>query len=151
MFGGARSVGIAVTDLERSVSFYRSQVGFDVAVMGIHESFSGLVDEVAGCAGTRVRSCLLAPHDKSDTMIELFEVLKPRGRSIPFSTRWGDLGYLQAAFTCDDVRAMAAQMERAGSGLLCSPKVMEGGIPDHPGEFVYALDPDGVPVEFLFL
>ena len=24
-------------------------------------------------------------------------------------------------------------------------------IPDHPGEFVYARDPDGIPVEFLFL
>jgi len=36
--------------------------------------------------------------------------------------------------------------------LLCSPKVMDGG-PDHPdpGVFVYARDPDGIPIEFVFI
>jgi hypothetical protein len=31
------------------------------------------------------------------------------------------------------------------------PQSDGGGIPDHPGEFVYARDPDGIPIEFLFL
>jgi catechol 2,3-dioxygenase-like lactoylglutathione lyase family enzyme len=149
MFGGARSLGIGVTDLERSLPFYRDRLGLSV-VLDIHEGFSGLVDEVSGTAGTRVRSCLLSANNQGGTMIELFETLRPRGRSIPFSARWGDFGYLQAAFSCDDVHGMVSKLEAAGMELLCSPKVMEGGIPDHPGEFVYARDPDGVPIEFLF-
>jgi hypothetical protein len=28
---------------------------------------------------------------------------------------------------------------------------MDGGIPEHPGEFFYGKDPDGIPIEFLFL
>ena len=83
--------------------------------------------------------------------IELFEVSEPRGRSIPFATHWGDFGYLQVAFSCDDIHGMVSYVKAAGVGLLCGPKVMDGGIPDHPGEFVYAKDPDGIPVEFLFL
>ena len=144
--------GLAVTDLERSVPFYRDFLGFDGQEADIRESFSGLVDEVSGTAGTRVRSCLLSASGQSNTMIELFETLNVRGRSIPFSTRWGDLGYLQAAFDCSDVNAIAADLEAAGLDLLCSPKVMQAG-PDHPdpGEFVYARDPDGIPIEFLFV
>ncbi|MBN1628129.1 MAG: VOC family protein [Thermoleophilia bacterium] len=151
MFGGVRSVGIAVTDLERSVSFYRNDLGFDAVVMDTHEAFSGLLDEVSGAAGTRVRSCLLSVGTREDGMLELFETQNPRGRSIPFSTRWGDFGYLQVAFDCEDIGGMAEDMEEAGMDLLCSPKAMAESVPDDPGEFVYVRDPDGVPIEFLFL
>jgi catechol 2,3-dioxygenase-like lactoylglutathione lyase family enzyme len=150
-FAGARAVGISVTDLERSVSFYQNHLGFNIVVMNIHESFSGLVDEVSKATGTCVRSCLLSANAKGDAMIELFEVLKPRGRSIPFAVNWGDFGYLQVGFSCDNIHEVASEIEAAGMNLLCRPKVMDGGIPDHPGEFVYARDPDGIPIEFLFL
>ena len=63
----------------------------------------------------------------------------------------GVIGYLQAAFDCADVNGMAAELTAAGLDLLCSPKVMVDGIADHPGEFVYARDPDGIPVEFLYI
>jgi catechol 2,3-dioxygenase-like lactoylglutathione lyase family enzyme len=151
MFGGVRSIGISVTDLERSISFYRDHLGFDTVSMDIHESFSGLVDDISGAENTQVRSCLLSVNKEGNAMIELFEVLKPRGRSIPFSTHWGDFGYLQVAFGCDDIHGMVSDIEEAGMSLMCGPKVMDGGIPDHPGEFVYARDPDGIPIEFLFV
>ena len=150
-FGGARWIGISVTNLERSLSFYQKTLGFHVVIMNSHESFSGLVDEVSGGEDTRIRSCLLAATSKDDGMIELFEVLKPRGRSIPFATMWGDYGYLQVCFNCDDIREVKAHGEELGMEFLCEPKRMEGGIPDHPGEFLYGKDPDGIPIEFLFL
>ena len=92
-FGGARWVGVSVTDLERSMSFYRKQFKMEKVVIGVHEGFSGLVDEVSGADDTRVRSCLLA-NRRGEGMVELFEVTRPRGRSIPFASRWGDFGYL---------------------------------------------------------
>ena len=150
-FGGARSVGIGVGDLERSVPFYRDFLGLNVTLTDTHESFSGLVDEVSGTVGTRVRSCVLAATAQAETMVEIFETMVPRGRSIPFATCWGDFGYLQAAFNCDDVHGVAADLAAAGVDLLCSPKVLEGGPTEHPGEFVYARDPDGIPIEFLLV
>jgi len=152
MFGGACSAGVAVSDLDRSVPFYRDFVGLNVVVADIHGSFSGLVDEVSGTAGTQVRSCLLSAGGAGEGMVELFETLSPRGRSLPFSALWGDFGHLQVAFNCDDVNRTAGDLAAAGMDLLCSPKVMDGG-PDHPdpGVFVYARDPDGIPIEFVFI
>jgi hypothetical protein len=37
---------------------------------------------------------------------------------------------------------MVARGNEAGMEFLCSPRVMDGGIPDHPGEAVYGKDPD---------
>ena len=47
-FGGARWLGVSVTDLGRSMPFYQKHLGFDTVVINTHESFSGLVDEVSG-------------------------------------------------------------------------------------------------------
>jgi catechol 2,3-dioxygenase-like lactoylglutathione lyase family enzyme len=152
MFGGACSAGIAVSDLERSIPFYRDFLGFNLVMADVHESFSGQVDEVSGAAGTKVRSCLLSAGGEGEGMLELFETLSPRGRSLPFSALWGDFGHLQVAFNCDDVDGVAADLTAAGMELLCSPKVMDAG-PDHPdpGVFVYARDPDGIPIECVFI
>ena len=46
--GGVRSIGISVTDLDRSVAFYRKSLGFDRIVVASHTAFSGLVDEISG-------------------------------------------------------------------------------------------------------
>ncbi len=148
---GAGWIGISVTDLERSVSFYREHLGFDTFVIEPHDLFLPKSQEISGGSTSRIRSCLLAAGDNRNGMIEIIEANDPPGRSIPFGTRWGDFGYLQAAFNCDDVHAMALRLENAGCTLLCSPKRLEGGVPDHPGEFVYTLDPDGIPIEFLML
>jgi catechol 2,3-dioxygenase-like lactoylglutathione lyase family enzyme len=44
-FGGVRWVGISVTDLDRSVSFYQKYTGLDTLFVEPHENYSGLVDE----------------------------------------------------------------------------------------------------------
>jgi catechol 2,3-dioxygenase-like lactoylglutathione lyase family enzyme len=144
-FGGARWVGVSVTDLERSMACYREHFGLDKVVIDVHEGFSGLVDEVSGSAGTRVRSCLLASR-QGEGMVELFEVMQPRGRSIPFATRWGDYGYLQLCLNCADVEDMAAHAENQGIGFLTGLKEFDG---EPVGYFIYIQDPDGIPVEFL--
>jgi catechol 2,3-dioxygenase-like lactoylglutathione lyase family enzyme len=147
-FGGVRWVGISVTDLERSIAFYQKHGGFDTLVAERHEGFSGLVDEVSGRKGTRVRSCLLA-SSKAEGMVELFEVLEPRGRSIPFAVRWGDFGYLQVCLNGkqgDDIFQMATYLEREGVEFVSGPQLMGD---EREGAFLYAKDPDGIPMEFL--
>jgi catechol 2,3-dioxygenase-like lactoylglutathione lyase family enzyme len=144
-FKGLCSIGISVTDLERTISFYREHLGFYTVVIKQHEAFSGFVDDLTDCEGTKIRSCLISTDSNMEGMVELFEVSNPRGRSIPFSTIWGDFGYLQIAFSCDDIHGMVSRLESAGIEFLCSPKIKDGG------EFVYAKDPVGIPIEFLFL
>jgi catechol 2,3-dioxygenase-like lactoylglutathione lyase family enzyme len=147
-FGGVVRVGISVTDLKRSISFYQKHMAFHHVVVDIHDSFSGFVDEVAGGNRTKVRSCILA-HEKDGGTLELFEMMEPRGRSIPFSTRWGDLGYLQVCVFCNDIPAVAAHCEKEGIEVLCSPQDMDTDKPEEAGTFMYIKDPDGIPLEFL--
>jgi catechol 2,3-dioxygenase-like lactoylglutathione lyase family enzyme len=144
-FGGVRWLGIGVTDLERSKRFYQRHLEFDRVVVESHQAFSGLLDEVSGGTGTEVRSCLLATHG-GDGMIELFEVDKPRGRSIPFGVQWGDFGYLQVCLSGVHVPRMMAYCEAEGLEVLAAPQTI--GDPEHGGAFMYLRDPDGIPVEY---
>jgi len=149
-FGGARWIGISVTDLQRSKPFYQQYFGLDRVVIESHEGFSGLVDEISGGSHTRVRSCVLA-NSKGGGMLELFEVLEPRGRSIPFAANWGDFGYLQVCFYCDNIHEMAAYFEKEGMEFLTRIKTIDDGRPEHAGSFIYFRDPDGIPVETMVL
>jgi catechol 2,3-dioxygenase-like lactoylglutathione lyase family enzyme len=145
---GMRWIGVSVTDLHRSQEFYRKYTGFTSVIIDEHECFSGLVDEISGGSRTKVRSCVLASGQDGD-MLELFEVMEPRGRSIPFSTRWGDFGYLQVCMSCDDVSETAAYFMKEGIELITEPQWFGDGKNEDAGMFFYIQDPDGIPVEFL--
>jgi catechol 2,3-dioxygenase-like lactoylglutathione lyase family enzyme len=147
LFGGVRWLGVSVTDLERSMDFYQKYVGFDTVVVKPHENFSGLVDEVSGANGTKVRSCLLA-NSKGGGMLELYELLKPRGRSIPLNTYWGDFGYLEVALWVDDIHSSASYFREEGLNILHSPCMAFDG-PEIQFWFAYTTDPDGIPVELI--
>ena len=80
-------------------------------------------------------------------MVEIFEVVEPRGRSIPFGTQWGDFGFLQICLCCDDIDAMMAECEAEGVEILLPPRLIDD--PEHPGAFMYVRDPDGIPTEIV--
>ena len=147
-FGGMQWVGVSVTNLDRSIAFYQKILGMDIMFISKHDKFSGLVDELSGAEQTKVRSCVLG-SSKGPNMIELFEVLEPRGRSIPFATRWGDYGFAQICFSGKqgvDISEIAAHYEKQGIEFMCEPKWMHD---ERDGAFFYMKDPDGVPIEFL--
>jgi len=147
-FGGVRSVGIGVSDLDRSARFYRRYGGFDRTIVDVHDGFSGLVAEVSAGTHTQVRSCLLG-NSEAEGLVELFEVSQPRGRSIPFGVAWGDFGYLQVCLNGrqgDDVFRMAACFAEEGMEFISGPQLMGD---ERQGAFFYGKDPDGIPVEFL--
>ncbi|MBA7588814.1 hypothetical protein ES708_30883 [subsurface metagenome] len=137
-------IGISVTDLKRSIAFYQKHTGFDTLFVNPHESFSGLVDEVSGGNSTKVRSCILS-SSKGSGMVELFEVLEPRGRSIPSYTLWGDFGYLHTAMMCQNVPEIANRCEKEGLEFVIKLKI----IPGEDAAFTYIRDPDGIALEFL--
>ncbi|MDR3271449.1 MAG: VOC family protein [Peptococcaceae bacterium] len=150
---GARWVGISVTDLERSLDFYQHQLGLDRVVIPPHDGFSGCLDEVSGYSGTKARSCLLGSSlaQMGEGLVELFEVSAPRGRALPFAALWGDFGYLQTCFLQNNARAAAERLTKAGIEFLCAHTVAEGGPSGPPGEFFYIKDPDGIPLEQLYV
>ena len=149
-FGGVIRAGVSVTNLQRAKSFYQQHMELQDVVIDDHECFSGLIDKVSGNSMTKVRSCVLA-NNKGSGMLEIFEVLEPRGRSIPFSTRWGDFGYLQVCFNCTDVPGLETHCEEAGIDFLCKLQAMDTDKPELAGTFIYIKDPDGIPLEFVHI
>ena len=150
--GRIRSLGISVTDLDRSIDFYRKYMGFDTVVIEPHETFSGMMGEVSGSADTQVRSCLLS-NSNGFHLLELYEVSKPRGRSIPFHVLWGDYGYLESCYICSDILGLARFFINEGLELISQPTAMEIHEEGISGTawFIYVRDPDGIPVEVLEL
>lgn len=145
-FGGIRWLGLSVTDLERSVSFYQRHLGFDTVVVNPHESFSGLVDEISGGSRTQVRSCLLA-NSRGGGMLEVYELVKPRGRPLPFEARWGDFGCMELALMGNDIHELEKYFEQEGMEFLSRPAFIP--LQEGEGWFVYIKDPDGFPVEVI--
>jgi catechol 2,3-dioxygenase-like lactoylglutathione lyase family enzyme len=150
--GRIRSLGISVTDLERSMDFYRKYIDFDTMVIEPHNAFSGMMEEVSGSADTQVRSCLMS-NSNGFHMLELYEVSKPRGRSIPFHVLWGDYGYLESCYICEDILGLTRYLLNEGLELISQPTAMEIDEEGLSGTawFIYVRDPDGIPVELLEL
>ncbi len=148
--GRIRSVGISVTDLDRSIEFYQSYLDYDKVVIEPHESFSGMVGAIAGSDTTEVRSVLLG-NGNGYHMVELYEVSKPRGRSIPMHTLWADYGYLEACHCCDDILGLAKYYTSEGIEFACKPSPIDVESEGLSGTawFMYIRDPDGIPMEFL--
>ncbi len=140
------AAGIAVTDLDRSLGFYRETIGLDEVLVEPHESSSPLVDALTGRRGSTFRSCLLG-SSRGGGMLELVEMTNPRGRSIPFGAQWGDFGYLQLCLYGEDAGRLAAQVEAEGLDVLLPLQTIDD--PEFPAEFMYLRDPDGIPVEVL--
>lgn len=150
-FGGIRWIGISVTDLERSIDFYKKHLGFDKTIINIHENFSGNVDEISRSDQTKIRSCILG-NSRGNGMVELFEAIKPRGRSIPFFTNWGDYGYLQLCLLANNIHDVEKYFLSEDLEIILNPQAISSDDPKNTGlSFMYIRDPDGIPVEVMVL
>jgi catechol 2,3-dioxygenase-like lactoylglutathione lyase family enzyme len=151
IFGGLGWIGIAVTDLDRSREFYQKHLGFDKTIVDIHQKYSGQVDEIALSSQAQIRSCILG-NSRGNGMVELFESLKPRGRSIPFLTNWGDYGYLQMCLLGTGIREVEAAFRQSDLDIVLDPQMITSDDPKNSGlAFMYVRDPDGIPVEVMTL
>lgn len=151
MFGGARILGIGVTDLERSKAWFQKHGDMDI-VVSEHDKFSGMVGEVSGSAETKVKSCLLACSKSSlspvgTCMLELYEVSGPRGRSIPFGAQWGDYGFMETSMVAvGSKHKLALYYEE--QGVEIAQRGTSAGVEDGTEIwFMYAKDPDGNYIE----
>ncbi len=140
------SVGITVSDLDRSIAFYSEVLSFR-KVSG-YEASGDAEERSRGVFGVRVR---VARMRLGDEVLELTEYLAPQGRAYPADSRSNDLWFQHVAIVVSDMgnayrhlRQYKVRHASAGPQRLPDWNKNAGGI-----EAFYFKDPDGHVLEIL--
>lgn len=140
------SIGLTVSDLDRSVDFYSRVLSFE-KVSG-YETHGDAIERTTGVFGARVRTARLRLGSE---FIELTEFMTPRGRAIPADSRSNDRWFQHIAIITQDM-SRAYRHLRSHDVRHSSPAPQRlpdwnknaGGI-----EAFYFQDPDGHSLEIL--
>ena len=144
---GVDSIGLTVSDLDRSIDFYSSVLHFQK--VSETEVDGENYEHLAGVFGLRMRTARMRLGEE---YIELTEFLAPRGRPAPVDARSNDGWFQHIAIIVSDMdRAYQwlseHKVQHASSGpqLLPAWNKNAGGI-----RAFYFRDPDGHPLEILW-
>jgi glyoxylase I family protein len=139
----ADHTGITVSDLERSLAFWRDVLGFELSHRA-HQT-GAMAAEITGVAGAELKLAVLkAPGHK----IELLEYLAPIDRKKQFVGRPCDLGSAHVALIVDDLDAVVNAIAASGWKAAGHPQTLQHG-PNAGKRVVYIRDPDGTTIELM--
>ncbi len=138
----ADHTGITVTNIERSLAFWRDVLGFELSHRAHHTG--DLASEVTGVPGAEILIAVLKGYDHK---IELLEYLAPaeRKRILP---RPCDVGSVHVAFTVDDLDAVLREIAASDWKPPGAVQTLTSG-PNAGKRVVYVRDPDGTTIEFM--
>lgn len=140
------SIGMTVSDLDRSVEFYTRVLDFEK--LGEEEQFGDAYERSVGLFAARSRTAKL---NMGDEVIELTEFLTPRGRVVPSDSASNDHWFQHIAIIVSNMDTAYQKLKKHKVRHLSpSPQRLPdwnknaGGI-----EAFYFADPDGHPLEIL--
>ena len=139
----ADHTGITVTNLERSLAFWRDVLGFELSHCAHHKG--GLASEITGVAGAEISLAVL--KTPTGHRIELLEYLAPPDRQ-HVRPRPCDVGSVHIALTVDDIDAVLTAIAPFGWKPAGVPQTLQSG-PNAGKRVVYVRDPDGTTIEFM--
>lgn len=131
-----------VSDLDRSLAFYRDQLGCEV--LATQEKEGGYLAAIVGDRRAHVRMAHLRLPG-GEHVIELFQYLAPEGRRADVEP-W-NVGSSHVCFVVDDLHGFYERLRQRGVTSFVSPPVeVDTGI-NAGGYALYVRDPDGINVE----
>ena len=138
----ADHTGITVSNLERSLAFWRDVLGFELSHRA-HQT-GELAEEITGVPGAEISLAVLkAPGHK----IELLEYRAPKDRK-RIDVRPCDVGSAHVALTVDNLDAVLEKVSIAGWKAAGKPQTLSSG-PNAGKRVIYVRDPDGTTIEFM--
>jgi len=138
----ADHTGITVTNLERSLAFWRDVLGFELSHRAHHTG--DLASEVTGVPGAELSLAVLKGYGHK---IELLEYQAPPNRK-RVDARPCDVGSVHVALTVDNLDAVLSTIAASGWNAVGKPQVLKTG-PNAGKRVVYVRDPDGTTIEFM--
>ncbi len=143
---GVPAVGMTVSDMDRSIAFYRDVLTF--RVVADFEVAGDAFEHLTGVFGARARIVRMRLADET---IELTQYLTPRGRAIPEDARSNDRDFQHVAIIVRNMdsayaRLRVARVEHASTG----PQRLPDWNPNAGGiKAFYFKDPDRHVLEVL--
>ena len=141
------AIGMTVGDLERSVGFYSTVLGFEKVSEA--EVWGEEYERLEGVFGLRMR---IVRVRLGDEVLELTEYLTPRGRPIPMDSRSHDRWFQHVAIVVTDMdRAYAWLRHHRVEHASPAPQRLPDWNPSAGGiRAFYFKDPDEHPLEVLW-
>ena len=138
MIHSLEHVGLSVSNMERSLVFYRDFIGMKVV---LEVDFSD--ERMEKITGIHDAKCKIVHLQLGNTILELFQYYSPIGKPIPPERRQCDNGFTHIGFGVTEIRAQVKQLKKRGIKLL-------GELTEvRPGAWVvYFYGPDGEVCEF---
>jgi len=133
--------GLTVSDLERSLHFWRDAMGMEELFQ--QEKEGGYLEAIVREPGAHVRMAHLA-FGGEGPRIELFQYLAPSGGQ--HLSRPADQGFVHVCIACEDLDERIKRLVAAGGTPFSEPVVIDTGV-NRGGRGVYLRDPDGHVVE----
>jgi len=141
MIKGVRHVGITVTNMEKSLMFYRDLLGLKIE-RNMDESGQH-IDNMLSMKNVRVNTIKMSASDNGPTLIELLEFKSHPNNSI--HTDISKIGTSHVAFTVDDLDAVYQRFTSAGIKFNAPPQYS----PDGYAKVTFCQDPDGTNIELV--
>jgi Lactoylglutathione lyase and related lyases len=139
----ADHTGITVSNLERSLAFWRDVLGLELSHTA-HQT-GELAREITGVTGSEIKLAVL--KTLSGHKIELLEYLAPPDRKHS-DVRPCDVGHVHVALLVDDLDAILEKIAGSGWKAAGKPPTLKTG-PNAGKRVVYVRDSDGTTIEFM--
>jgi catechol 2,3-dioxygenase-like lactoylglutathione lyase family enzyme len=142
MIERANHTGFTVSNVERSIVFYRDLLGMEL--LSLAERDPGFSEKISGVPGAHMKTAYLKLPDGHQ--LELIQYLSPPGATLDARTQNVGSGHL--ALNVKDLRKLHAKLKSQGVPFKSDPLEIPGG-PNKGNLAVYCTDPDGITVELI--
>jgi lactoylglutathione lyase len=131
-----------VTDMERSLKFYREVLGLE-PMFEPQEASGERFEKATHIPGAKIKFTMLKIGN-GHTFIELIQYVNPKAK--PNQLTISDTGAPHVAFRVDNIDETKAKLESKGVKFNSDPVRIQAG-PLKGRSFVYFKDPDGLTLE----
>ncbi|MDR2907270.1 MAG: VOC family protein [Bacteroidales bacterium] len=156
--GGVAGAFVGVSDMEKSMKFYKETLGYDIVIYDETNEFADLQGIHGG--DKTFRRVLLAhgeprvgPFSRllGASYIELLEAKNYQPQKLYKDRQWGDLGFIHLCFDVKNMNQIKANCEKLGYPFTVdsSPNNEKFDMGEAAGRFTYLEDPDGALIELV--